>query len=161
MTFLLCSFTDFPRWHPRSIILIHRTKPSNYPSRIIHWPMSRSWPSHDLICQTLWSTCGDLPRERHRQGQDLLGRLGVAKGKETKEKSHPAAWTLGSAGTQPCLCLLSLAAGQSGKEKFPVAVILHSHAAMSQHLTARKTPELKILTVYTTGLLQSHSEARL
>lgn len=67
MTFLLCSFTDFPRWHPRSIILIHRTKPFNYPSCIIHWPIN-SWPTHDLIWQTLGSTCGNLPRERHRAG---------------------------------------------------------------------------------------------
>lgn len=132
MTFLLCSFTDFPRWHPRSIILTHRTKPSNYPSCIIHWPINRSWPTHDLIWQTLGSTCGNLCHGRGTgQGQDLLGHLGWPRGRRTKERSHPAARTLGSPGSQPCLCLLSLAAGESVKERFLGAVILHSHTAMS------------------------------
>lgn len=162
MTFLLCSFTDFPRWHPRSVILIHRTKPSNYPSCIIHWPMSRSWPSCDLIWQTLGSTCGDLCHGRGTgQANTSLGILGRPRGSRTKERSHPAAWTLGSAGSQPCLCLLSLAAGQSVKERLLAAVILHSHTSMSQHLTARETLELEILTVYTTVDTILHSEARL
>lgn len=129
MTFLLCSCTDSPRWHPRSIIPIPRTKPSNYPSCIIHWPMSRSWPSHDLICR-LWGAPVGISATGEAAAPPWPSR--GAKGKETKERSRPAAGTWGSAGSQPCLCLLGLPAGE-GNERLHAAVILHSHTAKSQH----------------------------
>lgn len=106
----------FLGWHPRSIILIHKTKPSNYSSCIIHWPINKAGQA-TILSGMLWGA---------RVGTSLRHRRWVRAGSHGRAwarwagRCHPATWDCSSCQLL-APSLVAQSAGEAFKERFPLS----------------------------------------